>query len=111
MNRTSGDEAQGCLLTEMWRAGQRQKTEATQHSGHSQSYPTKRAPRFEYALGIGRPPLHMNLDRLLLFAAALLFSTGGAAIKACSLTSWQIASFRSGIAALTLFFFFPRTRH
>jgi drug/metabolite transporter, DME family len=53
----------------------------------------------------------MSLDRLLLFAAALLFSTGGAAIKACSLTSWQIASFRSGIAALTLFLFFPRTRH
>jgi len=53
----------------------------------------------------------MSLDRLLLFAAALLFSTGGAAIKACSLTGWQIASFRSGIAAVTLFLFFPRARH
>ena len=50
----------------------------------------------------------MSLDRLLVFAAALLFSTGGAAIKACSLPSWQIAGFRSGIAAITLFLFFPR---
>ncbi|MGA2130943.1 MAG: DMT family transporter [Bryobacteraceae bacterium] len=39
---------------------------------------------------------------LLLMAAAFLFSTGGAAIKAISMTSWQIASFRSGIAALAL---------
>jgi DME family drug/metabolite transporter len=41
-------------------------------------------------------------DRLLLFLAAFLFSTGGAAIKACSLSPWQIASFRSGIAALCM---------
>src|SRR5690606_18143001 len=40
--------------------------------------------------------------RLLLLAAATLFSTGGAAIKATSLTAWQVASFRSAIAALTL---------
>ena len=32
-------------------------------------------------------------NRLLLIGAATLFSTGGAAIKAASLTSWQIASF------------------
>jgi DME family drug/metabolite transporter len=43
-----------------------------------------------------------TVNRLLLFAAALLFSTGGAAIKACSLGNWQIAGFRAGIAALTL---------
>jgi drug/metabolite transporter, DME family len=46
----------------------------------------------------------------LLFAAALLFSTGGAAIKACSLGSWQIAGFRSGIAALTLWILLPDAR-
>ena len=40
--------------------------------------------------------------RLLLLAAATLFSTGGAAIKASHLTGWQVASFRSGIAALAL---------
>jgi drug/metabolite transporter (DMT)-like permease len=33
---------------------------------------------------------------------ALLLSTGGAGIKAVSLTNWQIASFRSGIAALVV---------
>ncbi|MFO7695312.1 MAG: DMT family transporter [Vicinamibacterales bacterium] len=33
---------------------------------------------------------------------ALLMSTGGAGIKAVSLTNWQISSFRSGIAAIVL---------
>jgi drug/metabolite transporter (DMT)-like permease len=41
-------------------------------------------------------------DRLFLLAAAVLFSTGGAAIKAIHLTPWQIASLRSGIAAAAL---------
>lgn len=45
-----------------------------------------------------------------MFAAALLFSTGGAAIKACSLTSWQVASFRAGIAALTVWSLLPEAR-
>jgi drug/metabolite transporter, DME family len=49
-------------------------------------------------------------SRLLLFAAAFLFSTGGAAIKACSLGSWQIACFRSGIAAVTLLVLLPEAR-
>lgn len=49
-------------------------------------------------------------SRLLLFAAAFLFSTGGAAIKACSLNSWQIACFRSGIAALTVAWLLPEAR-
>ena len=40
--------------------------------------------------------------RLQLIGAALLFSTGGAAIKAAAFTGWQIASFRSGFAALAL---------
>lgn len=47
---------------------------------------------------------------LLLMAAAVLFSTGGAAIKSISLTAWQIASFRSGIAALALTLFVPDGR-
>jgi drug/metabolite transporter, DME family len=49
-------------------------------------------------------------NRFLLFAAAVLFSTGGAAIKACTLTSWQIAGFRSGVAALGLLAFLPNAR-
>jgi drug/metabolite transporter (DMT)-like permease len=40
--------------------------------------------------------------RLLVLAAAVLFSTGGALIKSTSLTAWQVASFRSGIAALAI---------
>ncbi len=45
-----------------------------------------------------------------MFAAALLFSTGGAAIKATTLSSWQVAGFRSGIAALVLWLFLPGAR-
>jgi drug/metabolite transporter (DMT)-like permease len=40
--------------------------------------------------------------RLQLIGAALLFSTGGAAIKAAAFSGWQIASLRSGFAAVTL---------
>jgi drug/metabolite transporter (DMT)-like permease len=47
---------------------------------------------------------------LLLFATAVLFSTGGAAIKASAFTSWQVAGFRSGIAALTLYILLPGAR-
>lgn len=42
--------------------------------------------------------------------AALLFSTGGAAIKACSLPGWQVASLRSAIAAATLLLILPEAR-
>jgi DME family drug/metabolite transporter len=49
-------------------------------------------------------------NRLLLVAAGLLFSTGGAAIKAASLTGWQVASFRSGVAALVLLAALPNAR-
>ena len=49
-------------------------------------------------------------SRLAILAAAALFSTGGAAIKAASLTSWQVACFRSGIAALAVLVFLPAAR-
>ncbi len=48
--------------------------------------------------------------RLQLLGAALLFSTGGAAIKAAEFTGWQIASFRSGFAALALLLMAPGVR-
>lgn len=48
--------------------------------------------------------------RLEIVAAALLFSTGGAAIKATALTSWQVAGLRSGIAALALLAVLPGAR-
>jgi DME family drug/metabolite transporter len=40
--------------------------------------------------------------RLGLVGAALLSSTGGAAIKATTLSSWQVAGLRSAVAALAL---------
>ena len=49
-------------------------------------------------------------SRLLVLAAALLFSTGGAAIKATQLSAWQVAGFRSGIAAVALSLFLPSWR-
>ncbi|HET6221279.1 MAG TPA: DMT family transporter, partial [Dongiaceae bacterium] len=47
----------------------------------------------------------------MLLAAAVLLSTGGAAIKLTHLTAWQVASFRSGIAALVLLWLLPASRH
>lgn len=48
--------------------------------------------------------------RLQLLGAALLFSTGGAAVKACGLTGWQVACFRSGVGAIALALFLPAAR-
>lgn len=48
--------------------------------------------------------------RLQILAAALLFSTGGAAIKACSLTGWQVAGGRSLLGAVTLLVLIPGSR-
>jgi drug/metabolite transporter (DMT)-like permease len=49
-------------------------------------------------------------NRLLLVCAAALFSTGGAALKAISLTPWQVASFRSAIASAVLLAALPEAR-
>ncbi len=48
--------------------------------------------------------------RLQLVGAALLFSTGGAAIKAAEFDGWQIASFRSGVAVLALWLMIAASR-
>lgn len=48
--------------------------------------------------------------RLQLLAAAALFSTGGAAIKATAFDGWQTASFRSGIAAAAVLLLLPAAR-
>jgi drug/metabolite transporter (DMT)-like permease len=53
---------------------------------------------------------HRLVHRLQIVLAALLFSTGGAVVKSTTLTSWQVASFRSGVAALVLFLALPRWR-
>jgi DME family drug/metabolite transporter len=43
-----------------------------------------------------------GVGRLQVFAAAILFSTGGAGIKAAAFTGLQVSALRSGIAALIL---------
>ena len=48
--------------------------------------------------------------RLLLVVAAVLFSTGGAAIKYNQLTSWQVACFRAAFAAGALWIAIPGVR-
>jgi DME family drug/metabolite transporter len=49
-------------------------------------------------------------DRLRVLAAAALFSSGGALIKAVHLTGWQVASFRSAVAAAALFLLLREVR-
>jgi drug/metabolite transporter, DME family len=57
-----------------------------------------------------RVPISQRRAALALLGAAVLFSTGGAAIKALDFSGWQIASLRSGIAALTLLVLVPEAR-
>ena len=52
----------------------------------------------------------MSPGALYVLAAAVLFSTGGAAIKLSTLSSWQIAGFRSGLAAAVLLAALPTWR-
>jgi drug/metabolite transporter (DMT)-like permease len=48
--------------------------------------------------------------RLEILFVALLFSTGGAAIKAAGFTSWQVAGLRSGVAAIAIWLLMPAAR-
>lgn len=58
----------------------------------------------------GRYNRRVPVARIEVLLAAILFSTGGAAIKATSFSSWQVASFRAGVAALMLLAFVPAAR-
>ena len=84
-------------------------------TGFEQPIPWKLHDRCQRCGGRSRPSPYLGmspaaLPRLQLLAAALLFSTGGAAIKATALTGWQVASFRSGVAALTIALLVPASR-
>ena len=48
--------------------------------------------------------------RAKIVAAAVLFSTGGAAIKWAAFDAWQLAGFRAAIAMLTIFVLIPESR-
>lgn len=52
----------------------------------------------------------MILARVEVLMAAILFSTGGAAVKAIGLSGWQVASFRAFVAAITLLLLVPDAR-
>jgi len=52
----------------------------------------------------------VRANRFLLVCAALLFSTGGAAIKMAALSGWQIASYRAAIAAAFIWLVLPAAR-
>ena len=48
--------------------------------------------------------------RSKIVVAAVLFSTGGAAIKWCGFDGWQLAAFRAGIAFTTVMILIPEAR-
>lgn len=48
--------------------------------------------------------------RAKIVAAAVLFSTGGAAIKFCSFDAWQLAAFRATLALTTILIVLPEAR-
>ena len=48
--------------------------------------------------------------RSKIIAAAVLFSTGGAAIKFCSFGAWQLAGFRATLAMITILIVLPEAR-
>ena len=54
--------------------------------------------------------LTLARSRWFILAAAALFSTGGAAIKGTALTAFQVAGFRSAVAALALALLLPAAR-
>lgn len=54
--------------------------------------------------------MSIRYPRLRLILASILFSTGGAAIKSATFTAWQVAGFRSGIAALAVWLMVPAAR-
>ncbi|MEO8197506.1 MAG: DMT family transporter [Thermoanaerobaculia bacterium] len=56
------------------------------------------------------PERTLARNRWFLVAAAVLFSTGGAAIKGTALTAYQVAGFRSAVAALALVLLLPTAR-
>lgn len=50
------------------------------------------------------------LPRMQVLLTAVLFSTGGAVIKATTFTGWQVAGLRCGIAAIAIWILMPDSR-
>src|SRR5436853_4827656 len=49
-------------------------------------------------------------SRSKIIAAAILFSSGGAAIKSCGFGAWQLAACRAALAMLTILVLLPESR-
>jgi len=56
------------------------------------------------------PDAGAGAARLRIVVAAVLFSTGGAAIKLCGLTGWQVAGFRGLVAGVAILVMIPEAR-
>ncbi|PIE22020.1 MAG: EamA family transporter [Planctomycetota bacterium] len=76
-------------------------------SGPGRSDPARGAASTAEA---SRPAASSLWPRTLILLAAVLFSTGGTAIKSCEFSGVQVACLRSGIAALVLIAFLPGLR-
>ncbi len=50
------------------------------------------------------------IPRLKILAAAFLFSTGGMAVKSCTLTPWQVTCFRCALGAVAMLVLMPSAR-
>src|SRR6188508_1289837 len=88
-------------------------TDVRRHSIRTARKGASSAPNEGCAPAGGYPCPMPNSHRraaLALVMASVLFSTGGAAIKAVEFSGWQIASLRSGIAGLTLLLLVPAAR-
>src|SRR5881392_3760224 len=75
------------------------------------------APKLHHLMAA--PPLENRIAAAMIFdrgprskiiAAAILFSSGGAAIKWCSFGAWQLAACRAGVAMLTILILLPEAR-
>jgi drug/metabolite transporter (DMT)-like permease len=70
----------------------------------------KKVPRFVLAsifFGLQRGKMS---PRSKIICAAVLFSSGGAAIKFCGFPAWQLAAFRASFALVTIFVLHPEAR-
>lgn len=68
------------------------------------------APPAIAARGPFRGSLKTMWSRRLVLSAALLFSTGGVAIKSTAFGAWQTAGLRSAVAAIVLYALLPQAR-
>lgn len=56
------------------------------------------------------PASSPSTSRLMVLVAAILFSTGGAVVKATTIGAWEVAGLRSAIAAIAIFILLPEAR-